>query len=121
MMNNTRNINSHLVVECGAYGIPVPDYQWIFNGSVVTQHRSLNLSSLRLVDQGLYTCIANNSLGSANGRFYLTIQGKTKYAQSCNYVFFTNNALCYERLHHFDHITQKKKKKILHFLLYNIN
>lgn len=86
MMNQTQNINSQLVVECGAYGMPVPDYQWIFNGSVVTQHRSLNLRSLRLVDQGFYKCIANNSLGSANGRFYLTIQGE-------KYIVFTNNAL----------------------------
>lgn len=76
MINKTQNIHSHLVVECGAFAIPVPDYQWIFNGSVVTEHRSLNLSSLRLVDQGFYTCVANNSLGSANGRFYLTIQGE---------------------------------------------
>ena len=85
-MNKTQNINSQFVVECGAYGMPVPDYQWIFNGSVVTRQRSLNLSSLRLVNQGFYKCIANNSLGSANGRLYLTIQGK-------KYMTFTINAL----------------------------
>jgi len=79
MINKTQNIHSHLVVECSAFALPVPDYQWIFNGSVVTVHRSLNMSSLRLVDQGFYTCIANNSLGSANGRFYLTIQGDKQY------------------------------------------
>ena len=88
MMNKTQNINDHLVVECSAFALPVPDYQWIFNGSVVTRHRSLNLSSLRLVDQGFYKCIANNSLGSTNGRFYLTIQGE-KYV----ILLFYNNAL----------------------------
>ena len=77
MMNKTQNVKSQLVVECEAYATPVPDYQWIFNGSVISRQRSLNLSSLKLADQGFYTCFANNSLGSANGRFYLTIQGKT--------------------------------------------
>ena len=77
MVNKTQNINSQLVVECGAYATPVPDYQWAFNGSVITRQRSLNLSSLRPVYQGLYTCFANNSLGSASGGFYLRVQGKT--------------------------------------------
>ena len=94
MINKTQNVNSQLVVECGAYGIPVPDYQWIFNGSIVTQDRNLNLSSLRHVDEGFYTCIANNSLGSANGRFYLTIQGKKH--------IIADIALYYEMLHQFD-------------------
>ena len=76
MLNKTQNIASRLVVECGAYATPIPDYQWRFNGSVIARHRSLNLSSLSLADQGIYTCIANNSLGAAYGRFYLTIQGK---------------------------------------------
>lgn len=94
MMNKTQNVNTQLVVECGAYGIPVPDYLWRFNGAIVTGHRSLNLSSLSLDDRGFYTCIANNSLGSANGRFYLTIQGKKH--------IIPNYALYNEMLHHFD-------------------
>lgn len=94
MMNKTQNGNSQLVVECGAYGIPVPDYLWRFNGSIVTRHRSLNLSSLSLDDRGFYTCIANNSLGSANGGFYLTIQG-IKH-------IIANYALYNEMLQHFD-------------------
>ena len=93
-MNKTQNVNSQLVVECGAYGIPVPEYQWIFNGSIVTWDRSLNLSSLRPIHQGFYMCIANNSLGSANGRFYLTIQGKRH--------IIAHNELYYQMFHQFD-------------------
>lgn len=63
-------------MECGVSAVPVPDYQWLFNGSVITRQRNLNLISVSLPDQGFYTCIANNSLGSVQGRFYLSIQGK---------------------------------------------
>ena len=78
-MNRKGNINSQLAVECEADAVPVPDYRWLFNGSVITRQRSLNLSSLRLIDQGFYTCIANNSLGTVQGRFFLTVQGKSMH------------------------------------------
>ena len=84
MVNRTQNINSELAVECGAYATPVPEYQWMFNGSIITRRRSLNLSSLTLSDQGFYTCVANNSFGSVSGKFYLTIQGKSLYI---NFLF----------------------------------
>lgn len=75
--NRTQNVNSQLGVECEVNAMPVPHYQWLFNGSVIARQKSLNLSSVSPVDQGFYTCIANNSLGSVQDRFYLTIQGKT--------------------------------------------
>ena len=77
MANRTQNINTQLVVECGAYARPTPEYQWIFNDTIITANRHLNLSSLSLGDQGFYTCVANNSFGSVSGKFYLAIQGKS--------------------------------------------
>lgn len=77
MANRTQNINTQLVVECGAYARPTPEYQWIFNDTIITANHRLNLSSLSLGDQGFYTCVANNSFGSVSGKFYLAIQGKS--------------------------------------------
>ena len=62
-------------MECGVNVLPVPEYHWSFNGSVITRQRSLNISSVSRADQGFYTCIANNSLGLVQGGFYLIIQG----------------------------------------------
>lgn len=100
MANRTQNINTQLVVECGAYAMPTPEYQWIFNDTIITANRHLNLSSLSLGDQGFYTCVANNSFGSVSGKFYLAIQGKSfrhqffKKGQFCNsfHLFFICSA-----------------------------
>ena len=79
LKNKTSNVNSKLVVDCGARGVPVPYYQWLFNGSVITQQQTLNLSLVNFANQGFYACIANNSLGLVEGSFYLTVQGKNSF------------------------------------------
>lgn len=82
LRNRTQNINSQLVVECGVNVLPVPEYHWSFNGSVITRQRSLNISSVSRADQGFYTCIANNSLGLVQGGFYLIIQVPPVFMES---------------------------------------
>ena len=98
MANRTQNINTQLVVECGAYAMPTPEYQWIFNDTIITSNRHLNLSSLSLGDQGFYTCVANNSFGSVSGKFYLAIQGKSfsvrLFFMSISKENFHNTLLC---------------------------
>lgn len=82
LKNKTSNVNSKLVVDCGARGVPVPYYQWLFNGLVITQQQTLNLSLVNVANQGFYTCIANNSLGLVEGSFYLTVQAPPVFIKS---------------------------------------
>ena len=78
--------------------MPTPEYQWIFNDTIITSNRHLNLSSLSLGDQGFYTCVANNSFGSVSGKFYLAIQGKSfsvrLFFMSISKENFHNTLLC---------------------------
>jgi len=74
LQNKTAITGSQFAIDCRAEGVPLPYFQWLFNGSVVAVQQSLHLSVVSPVNQGFYTCIANNSLGLVQGSFYLTVQ-----------------------------------------------
>ena len=86
-------------ITCTATGYPVPDAVWLNNdGSEVDKKRIIpgnamatiegNLSSMsvsmivRRADSGVYTCHANNFLGSDNSTIKITVHCKFIYAYS---------------------------------------
>lgn len=66
----------NIALQCKVYGIPAPDVRWTKDGEAVNiadQRISVsftgNTSSLKIIsvvqaDQGLYSCVANNSLNT---------------------------------------------------------
>ena len=88
----TYNVTEGGNITCNATGYPPPDILWLNNdGSVVDNNRLLlnnvmttgisNISSVSLSftrnDAGIYTCVANNSVGSDHSTIYITVQCKT--------------------------------------------
>ncbi|XP_036393229.1 cell adhesion molecule-related/down-regulated by oncogenes isoform X1 [Megalops cyprinoides] len=66
---------------CIADGNPAPNITWLFNSALITPSPRLQISgsSLRigrvtLQDQGMYQCLADNGIGSAQSAGMLTIQ-----------------------------------------------
>ncbi|KAK2566723.1 Hemicentin-1 [Acropora cervicornis] len=82
LQNKTAITGSQFAIDCRAEGVPLPYFQWLFNGSVVAVQQSLHLSVVSPVNQGFYTCIANNSLGLVQGSFYLTVQALPVFTQT---------------------------------------
>ena len=79
-------------ITCMATGYPVPDIVWLNNGSEVDENRiipgsiiatgvanmyNVNASIIvRRGDTGIYTCLANNSVGNDARTFNITVQCK---------------------------------------------
>jgi len=74
--NSTVIEGQNIALQCKVYGIPAPDVRWTKDGEAVNiadQRISVsftgNTSSLKIIsvvqaDQGLYSCVANNSLNT---------------------------------------------------------
>ena len=79
-------------ITCTATAHPEPDIMWLNNGSVVDEDRIIsrsiiatgvantyNVSASMIVrrgDTGIYTCLANNSVGNDTRIFNITVQCK---------------------------------------------
>ena len=63
-------------ITCTASGLPTPDVQWIRDGKVKTSGKILTFSNIKREDSGLYTCRANNSVGSAETHTTLVVHCK---------------------------------------------
>ena len=91
------NITEGDNITCTAIGYPVPDIVWLNNdGSVVNASRLIadnvmtadinNLSSVSVSmivtrsDSGVYTCLANNSLGNDTRMINITVECKSLLA-----------------------------------------
>ena len=81
------------MITCTATGYPVPDIVWLNNdGSVVDEDRLIPGSIMttditnvpgvsvsmivRRSDGGVYTCVANNSVGNDTSTIHITVQRK---------------------------------------------
>ena len=77
-------------ITCTATGYPLPDIVWLNNdGSIVDENRlveSTNVGNIpnksvsvivRRGDDGVYTCVANNSVGNDNSNINITVQCKS--------------------------------------------
>ena len=87
------NITDGNSITCTATGYPVPDIVWLNNdGSEVEENRLMpgsimttdigNIPSvsvsmiMRRSDGGIYTCLANNSVGNDTSTVHITVQCK---------------------------------------------
>ncbi|KAG2469773.1 HMCN2 protein, partial [Polypterus senegalus] len=80
--NITGTLGSIVLLHCEATGIPSPVISWLKDGtSIETRASSVSSSSsrveigpLRLLDTGIYICLARNAEGEARTLYSLTVQ-----------------------------------------------
>ena len=99
-LNNIVYTGQELHLQCGYVGVPAPTIQWFHNNSLLTSgsggvsitggEAGDNSSSIVVarVDQssgGIYTCLANNPLGSSMVNY--TIHVLSKYNTPCSMNF----------------------------------
>lgn len=73
--NLTLNTGSSLVMPCNlVQGKPNPQVYWSHLGS--SSGDILNITSIKVQDMGIYTCVAENEVGKYSVSFYLTVQEK---------------------------------------------
>jgi hypothetical protein len=71
--NQTVPLGTNAFFQSGASGIPTPNYQWFFSGTVLadggritgSKSASLNIAAAQTNDAGSYWSVASNSVGSA--------------------------------------------------------
>ncbi|RWS15709.1 hypothetical protein B4U79_17892 [Dinothrombium tinctorium] len=91
-------VGDDLQISCIAQSKPVPSYSWLKEDIDVSTIISLSsqrplhsfrsllyLPNIKLRDEGIYICVANNSLGEDRRRFKVTVVGECveqRYAKS---------------------------------------
>ncbi len=73
------NEGSSVDISCTASGLPVPDVQWIRNGTVKSSGKKtafMTFNNISRADDGLYTCRANNSAGTGEQHMILVVNCK---------------------------------------------
>lgn len=86
-------------------GNPRPAVRWLYNGKPISESPhttngakiraySLHLDMMRQYDDGQYTCVAENELGSVNHTF--TVEANSKFAQSERWAFWDASLLFVE-------------------------
>lgn len=76
-------------LDCPFFGSPVPVLRWFKNGRTskldggnyrVYENGSLEITNTRKDDQGVYTCVATNTLGKAENQVTLEVKDPTRIA-----------------------------------------
>uniref|UniRef100_A0A8C2MPU9 Neural cell adhesion molecule L1 n=1 Tax=Cricetulus griseus TaxID=10029 RepID=A0A8C2MPU9_CRIGR len=78
-----------LILECIAEGFPTPTIKWLHPSDPMPAHRviyqnhnkTLQLLNVGEEDDGEYTCLAENSLGSARHAYYVTVEAAPYWLQ----------------------------------------
>ena len=65
-----------LTLKCSARGYPPPEIRWYKDSKLVHDNTSLQFSSLKQADTGLYTCNASNIAGSDTRVVEVLVRGK---------------------------------------------
>ncbi|KAK7105822.1 hypothetical protein V1264_017154 [Littorina saxatilis] len=72
--NQTLNISDALRLNCSATGDPTPRIEWLKDGRpVVSTAGGVEVSSVGVEDAGNYSCVANNTQGSATASAVVTV------------------------------------------------
>ncbi|XP_066541545.1 cell adhesion molecule-related/down-regulated by oncogenes isoform X2 [Hoplias malabaricus] len=81
LSDQTVSSGSSVRFTCGVSGNPTPKTTWLFNSSPVLPSSrlqisdfSLRISSVNAQDQGMYQCLLDNSIGSAQSSARLSVQ-----------------------------------------------
>ena len=56
-------IGSTFSATCTAKGDPAPTYSWFFKDQMIQTGQQLSITGSATTDDGVYTCVATNSLG----------------------------------------------------------
>lgn len=86
----TGSEGKYISIACSARGFPPPSYSWMLGSSqlaeVGSERISVTASGLLYFrevvreDEGNYTCIATNSLGSDSETFSLVVEGRSSHS-----------------------------------------
>ena len=104
-----KNETDAVTFACKATGDPVPNISWYFNGTIIngedtSKHKIssskndititslLTIMNLQSSNAGIYTCEAENFIGSHESFGILTINGKYMYihAEVCVIILYHN-------------------------------
>jgi Immunoglobulin domain len=66
-------------IDCQAGGNPTPDISWVKDDVVVAEKSELLLPSIIAEDEGVYTCVAENSEGQSQKSYHVTVMEKPTY------------------------------------------
>ncbi|EDO32136.1 predicted protein, partial [Nematostella vectensis] len=60
-----------LILSCAADGRPIPSYEWLKDGHVITDssNSTLEIESASREDAGRYQCVASNRIGNETSRY----------------------------------------------------
>ena len=84
------NGGSVVSIKCEATGSPDPDVRWIHNGQVKSSGSrtdELTFSNINRANAGIYTCRANNSLGTTDKQLNLVVNCKYTASESSHFHF----------------------------------
>lgn len=91
LQDQTVGDGEQLQLSCQVKGDPEPQISWTKNGQVITSSdvidlkykkgtATLTINEVFPEDEGIYVCVATNSIGSVNTKSKLTV--KRKYTKS---------------------------------------
>lgn len=82
---------SPLKLVCDVEGYPEPEVHWLKDGALLNNerrsHTTLKVLNLSKKDNGQYTCVATNRLGSRNFTFNVQVIGEIMLIKSWSYIF----------------------------------
>lgn len=68
-------VGDSLILHCSAHGYPQPVVRWYKDGSFVHTNTSLQFSSLKESNSGLYLCNATNDAGNDTYEVQVVVRG----------------------------------------------
>ena len=78
--------HSSVVLPCMAFGLPVVQYKWYFNGEPVKEteryhfsNGNLTIKGLTHSDNGMYQCFVGNKHGELHADVELAVSGNITY------------------------------------------
>lgn len=88
--DSTAGANTTVTLPCVAFGIPLVQYTWYFNGRpMVWSERhyfsagNLTIKKLLQEDMGIYQCFVRNKHGQTHADLQLTVSGNAAFKKRC--------------------------------------